>query len=154
MSLRFPDIFLTVEGKFRKKPQPGKLTRPGIEPRSATCVRGSPGELSEELVTQEKRKKGWRMNSDVGEATFPSLHLRHNRFSNPSVVLPKSHLILQPFRCFTYVTAHSPTVIWLLLRHKLFTYVTWRAAHGKFTSCTFGRTSTLCVRVSMLQLQQ
>ena len=27
------------------------------------------GEVSEELVTQEKRKKGWRMNCDVGEAT-------------------------------------------------------------------------------------
>ena len=27
------------------------------------------GELSEELVTQEKRKKGWRMNCDVDEAT-------------------------------------------------------------------------------------
>ena len=30
---------------------------------------GQAGELSEELVTQEKRKKGWRMNCDVGEAT-------------------------------------------------------------------------------------
>ena len=30
---------------------------------------GSPGEVSEELVTQEKRKKGWRMNCDVGQAT-------------------------------------------------------------------------------------
>ena len=30
---------------------------------------GSPGELSEELVTQENIKKGWRMNCDVGEAT-------------------------------------------------------------------------------------
>ena len=30
---------------------------------------GSPGELGEELVTQEKRKKGWRMNCYVGEAT-------------------------------------------------------------------------------------
>ena len=29
---------------------------------------GSPGELSEELVAQ-KRKKGWRMNCEVGEAT-------------------------------------------------------------------------------------
>ena len=29
----------------------------------------SPGELSEELVMQEKRKKGWRMNCDVGQAT-------------------------------------------------------------------------------------
>ena len=33
------------------------------------CVDGSPGELSEELVTQEKRKKDWRLNCDVGEAT-------------------------------------------------------------------------------------
>ena len=29
---------------------------------------GWPGELSEELVTLEKQKKGWRMNCDVGEA--------------------------------------------------------------------------------------
>ena len=28
----------------------------------------SPGELSEEPLTQEKQKKGWRMNCDVGEA--------------------------------------------------------------------------------------
>ena len=30
---------------------------------------GSPGELSEELVTLEKGKKDWKMNCDVGEAT-------------------------------------------------------------------------------------
>ena len=30
---------------------------------------GSPGELSEELVKQEKRKKGWTINCDVGEVT-------------------------------------------------------------------------------------
>ena len=30
---------------------------------------GSPGELSEELVMQETRKKGWRINCDVDEAT-------------------------------------------------------------------------------------
>ena len=30
---------------------------------------GSPGELGEELVTKEKRKKGWTVNCDVGEAT-------------------------------------------------------------------------------------
>ena len=29
---------------------------------------GSPGDVSEEPVTQ-KRKKGWSMNCDVGEAT-------------------------------------------------------------------------------------
>ena len=61
--------------------------------------------------------------------TFPSLHLRHNSFSNTSVALPTSQLILQPFRHFTYVTAHSPTLLSLLLRHRFFTYVTWRAAH-------------------------
>ena len=37
--------------------------------QSAEIMGGSPGELSEEFVTQEKRKKGWRMNFDVGEAT-------------------------------------------------------------------------------------
>ena len=30
---------------------------------------GSPGDVSEEHVTLEKRKKGWRMSCDVGEAT-------------------------------------------------------------------------------------
>ena len=102
--------------------------------------------------------------------TFPSLYLRHNSFSNSSVPLPKSQLILnpsvasptsqfilqtvfrfsyeqssvsklsvtsptsqlilQPFRRFTYITARSPTLLSLLLRHGLFTYVTWRAAHA------------------------
>ena len=60
---------------------------------------------------------------------FTSIHLRHSSFSNPSVALLTSQLILQPFRCFTYISAHSPTLFSLLLRHWLFTYVTWRAAH-------------------------
>ena len=68
--------------------------------------------------------------SSAHSPTFPSLLLHHNSFSNPSVALPTSQLILQPFRCFTYVTAHSPTHLSLLLRHRLFTYVTWRAAHA------------------------
>ena len=46
-----------------------------------------------------------------------SAHLRHSSFSNPSVALPTSQLILQPFRCFTYVTALSPTLPLLHLRH-------------------------------------
>ena len=52
---------------------------------------------------------------------LPSLYLRHSSFSNPSVALPTSQLILQPIRCFAYVTVHSPTLISLLLRHKFFT---------------------------------
>ena len=66
------------------------------------------------------------MSSDVGKVTesrahsptFPSLHLlRHSSFSNPSVALPTSQFILQPFRCFTYVTTHYPTFPSLHLRH-------------------------------------
>ena len=52
--------------------------------------------------------------------TFPSLHLRHNSFSNPSVALPTSHFILEPFRRFTYVTANSPTLQLLHLRNSSF----------------------------------
>ena len=54
-------------------------------------------------------------------------------FSNLSVTSPTSQLILQPFRRFTYVTAHSPSLLSLFLRHRLFIYVTWRAAHAVCT---------------------
>ena len=53
------------------------------------------------------------MNCDVGEVTERLL------------------LILQLFCHFTYVTAHSPRLLSLLLRDRFFTYVTWRAAHDK-----------------------
>ena len=58
--------------------------------------------------------------SSAHSPTFLSLHLRHNSFSNSSVALPTSQLILQPFRCFTYVTAHSPILLSLLIRHRVF----------------------------------
>ena len=41
-------------------------------------------------------------------------------FFNLSVTSPMSQLILQPFRHFTYVTAHSPTFPLLHLRHSSF----------------------------------
>ena len=66
-----------------------------------------------------------------------SLHLeplQRCSFSNISVTSPMSELILQPFRRFTYVTAHSPTLLPLFLRHRLFTYVTWHAAHDLYVS--------------------
>ena len=66
--------------------------------------------------------------------TLPLLQTRHSSFSNPSfasptsqalhlihLALPTSQLILQPFRCSTYVTVHSPILLSLLLHHKLFT---------------------------------
>ena len=102
-----------------------------------------------------KHRKGWSMSCVVGKAreglknelwirwsywklgelssahspSFQSLHLCYSSFFNPSLALPTSQLILQPFRSFTYVRAHSPTVLSLLLSHRIFTYVTWRAAH-------------------------
>ena len=33
------------------------------------CMGGSPGDVSEVPVTQQKRKKGLRMSCDIGEAT-------------------------------------------------------------------------------------
>ena len=46
-------------------------------------------------------------------------------------------LILQAFHHFTYITAHSPTHLSLLLRNRLFTYATWRAAHGCHSKIKF-----------------
>ena len=88
---------------------------------------GSPGDVSEEPVTKEKRKKGWRMSCGVGKATeglenevwrrwsdgkvgeWAVLHLRQNSFSNSSVALPTSQFILQPFFRDSYVTGSSLT---------------------------------------------
>ena len=41
-------------------------------------------------------------------------------FSNLPVTSPTSQLILQPFCCFTYVTAHSPILLLLHLHHSSF----------------------------------
>ena len=66
------------------------------------------------------------MRCDVGEATEGlenKLWPRWNdgkAFSNLSVSSPRSQLILQPFHRFTYVTAHSPTLPLLHLRHSSF----------------------------------
>ena len=38
------------------------------EGESTESMGGSPGDVSENPVTQEKRKKGWRMSCDVGKA--------------------------------------------------------------------------------------
>ena len=52
------------------------------------------------------RWRKWRA-CDVGEAKEG---LEQSSFSNLSVTSPTSQLILQPFRRFTYVTAHSPAL--------------------------------------------
>ena len=60
-----------------------------------------------------KQRKDWRMSCDVGKAT--------KRLENE-------------LRRFTYVTAHSPTLLSLLLRHRLFTYLTSKAHSPTFPS--------------------
>ena len=66
-------------------------------------------------MTYVKWRKAWRISSAVylyiyelcsfsNLSVTSSLHLRHNSFSNPSVVLPTSQLTLQSFRCFTYTS--------------------------------------------------
>ena len=66
-------------------------------------------------ATEELENELWRRWSvgKVGQwaahsPTFSSLYLHRSSFSNPSVALPTSQLILQPFLCFSYITAHSP----------------------------------------------
>ena len=70
------------------------------------------------FVFLRKCRNKTKNRSRAHSPTFPSLHLRHSPFSNPSVALPTPQLILQPFRCFTYITAHSPTLLSLLLSHR------------------------------------
>ena len=78
---------------------------------------GSPCDAKWRACDVGEAKKGWRMSCDVGEATESSL-------SNPSVALPTSQLILQPFRCFTLLDSSfsnpsfaSPTSQALHLTH-------------------------------------
>ena len=54
----------------------------------------------------------------------------HASFSNTYIDSPTSQLILQPFHRFNYVTAHSTALPLLHLRHRHFTYVTWRATNA------------------------
>ena len=68
---------------------------------------------------------------DVPSPTSQVLHLRHRSFSNPSVASSTPQLILHPFHRFTYVTGHSTTLPLLHLRHRDFTYFTWRTAHAQ-----------------------
>ena len=62
------------------------------------------------------------MSCDTGEVTEELILQAFRRSAT-------SQLILQSFPRFTYATAHSPTHLSLLLRHRLFIYVTWRAAY-------------------------
>ena len=51
---------------------------------------------------------------------FPLYQNERSSFSNLSVPSPASQLILQTFRCFTYLTAHSLNLPLFHLRHSSF----------------------------------
>ena len=72
---------------------------------------------------------------------FPSLHLRYNSFSNPFFALPMPQLILQAFRCFNYVTTHSPTLSSLHLRHSSFSNPSVASTTSQFILQPFFRFS-------------
>ena len=61
------------------------------------------------------------MSCDVGEVK-ERLENELCSFSNLSVTSPTSQLILHPFRRFTYVIAHSPTLPLLHVQHSSFSY--------------------------------
>ena len=98
----------------------GKATE-GLE--NDQCRRWSDGSVGE-----------WARSFYNASVTSHTSQLIHQPFRNPSVALPTSQLILQLFRRFTYATVHSPTLLSLLLRHRLFAYITWRAANGGMDS--------------------
>ena len=65
------------------------------------------------------------MSCDVGKATEGLENELWHRWSDGKVAptfvtSPTSHIILQPFRSFTNITAHSPTVPLLHLSHSSF----------------------------------
>ena len=80
------------------------------------------------VVMYVKRRKGWRMNCGIGalphSPNLMSLHLRHSSFSNPSAALSMSQLILQSFRCLTYIIGTSPTSQPILQPFRCFIYAT------------------------------
>ena len=170
LKLTFQEIFrvIFIFGPLKYSPRPhlahGRLARwrkwkscdageakEGLE--NELWRRWSNWRVGEWVVTYVKQGKGWRMNCDVGEVTeslenqnelwrrwsdwkigewaelililqafrhfnyvtahsptLPSLYLRHNSFSNPSVASPTSQLILQPFFRLSCVTGFSLTL--------------------------------------------
>ena len=61
--------------------------------------------------------------------------------SKCSVTSPTSQLILQPLRCFTYVTVHSPTLPLLHLRHSSFSNLPVASPMSQFILQPFFRFS-------------
>ena len=102
-------------------------------------------------MMQVKQWKGWRMSCDVGKVT-ERLENDQSPFSNLSVALPTSQLILQPFCCFTYVTAHSPTLPSLHIRHSSFSSPFVASPTSEFILQHFRRLTYVTARSPTLPL--
>ena len=84
-----------------------------------------------------KRQKGFRMSCGVDEA---AKGWRMSRAQSPIFVTsPTSKLILQPFRRFTYVTAHTTTLPLLHLRHSSFSNPSFASPTSQL--CSFSNLS-------------
>ena len=122
---------------------PGPLAREATMLLLGHSMGGSFSKLSVASLTSQLILQPFRRFTYIAahSPTLPLLHLRHSSFSNTSIALPTSQLILQslslhlhhnsffnasielilqPFHCFTYVTAHSPTFLLLHLCHSSF----------------------------------
>ena len=124
-------------------------------------------------MTYVKRRKAWKLSrahsyshSRAHSPTFLSHQPRHSTFSNPSVALSMSQFILQPFRCFTNVTAHSQssfsnlsvtssTSQLILQPFRRFTYVTAHSPtlpflhlrHSSFSNPSFDSPTSKALRL-------
>ena len=90
-------------------------------------------------------RHGSFFSPSLASLKLQAVHLRH-----PSVALPTSQLILQPFRRFTYVTAHSPTLPFLHLRRSSFSNPSIASHTSQL--CSFSKLSVTS-RTSQLILQ-
>ena len=81
---------------------------------------GLPGDVGEVPMMWVKQRKGCRMSCDVGKAAEGLENELWCRWSDVRVGEWGG----------AYVTAHSTPLPLLHLRHRHFTYVTWRAAHA------------------------
>ena len=67
---------------------------------------------------------------------------RHSSFSNPSAGLPTSQLVLQPFRCITYVIDASPMSQLILQPFRSFIYVTGHSTTSRCLTYVTGNSRT------------
>ena len=86
--------------------------------KSLWCRR-SETRVGEWAVMLVKQRNGWTMSCDVCKA-MEGLENELWCWWSDGKFEEWAELILQPFRCFTNVTAHSPTLPSLYLRHSSF----------------------------------